>query len=442
MPQTIISQFDRKYALPIETYRQVLNVTLRDSIPEAIRWEGMIVYVVSEQLSYVLVGGIDNTFWVELGTLVNVTVVDNLLSTSETDALSANQGRVLKDLIDNFSVDWGDIGGTLADQTDLQSALNAKANLSGATFTGDILVPDEAYGAGWNGSAEVPTKNAIYDKIETLPTVGGVSSVFGRTGAVVANSWDYAAYYEPIFSKNTAFNKNFGTTAGTVSEGNHTHTFASLTSKPTTIGGYGITNAYTKTETDGKYLLNTTDTLTGNFTATGDVFGGRGIFGGNGSPLRLIGSGAGVSNQNYIVFYENDNSTPAYYVGDASGGTSDLTLYNYTGSNYLRILGSGGADGLFYHWSGGSAKVWHAGNDGSGSGLDADLLDGVQGSNYARTDIAETFASSITASSYKTTNWEIVETGGVLQLKYGGVTKFEFNSSGVAEAADTWKLGL
>jgi hypothetical protein len=48
---------------------------------------------------------------------------------------------------------------------------------------------------------------------------------------------------EPAFSKNTGFNKNFGILAGTVAEGNHTHTFASLTSKPTTLAGYGITNA-------------------------------------------------------------------------------------------------------------------------------------------------------------------------------------------------------
>lgn len=41
---------------------------------------------------------------------------------------------------------------------------------AGGTFTGDISVPDEAYGSGWNGSVEVPTKNAIYDKIETLST--------------------------------------------------------------------------------------------------------------------------------------------------------------------------------------------------------------------------------------------------------------------------------
>jgi hypothetical protein len=43
---------------------------------------------------------------------------------------------------------------------------------AGGTFTGDISVPDEAYDAtAWNGSVEVPTKNAIRDKIESLGTV-------------------------------------------------------------------------------------------------------------------------------------------------------------------------------------------------------------------------------------------------------------------------------
>ena len=35
--------------------------------------------------------------------------------------------------------------------------------------------------------------------------------------------------FEPAFTKNTAFNKNFGTTSGTVAEGNHTHTEADIT---------------------------------------------------------------------------------------------------------------------------------------------------------------------------------------------------------------------
>ena len=38
----------------------------------------------------------------------------------------------------------------------------------------------------------------------------------------------------------------------------HTHTFASLTNKPTTISGYGITDAYTKKESDGKYATKAT----------------------------------------------------------------------------------------------------------------------------------------------------------------------------------------
>lgn len=38
------------------------------------------------------------------------------------------------------------------------------------TFSSDPLIPDEAYGSGWNGVLEPPTKNAVYDKIESLAT--------------------------------------------------------------------------------------------------------------------------------------------------------------------------------------------------------------------------------------------------------------------------------
>lgn len=48
-------------------------------------------------------------------------------------------------------------------------------NWDGAAFTfaNDANVPDEAYGSGWNGSLEIPTKNALYDKIETISGGGG-----------------------------------------------------------------------------------------------------------------------------------------------------------------------------------------------------------------------------------------------------------------------------
>lgn len=78
--------------------------------------------------------------------------------------------------------------------------INWKANLSGATFTGDISVPDEAYGVGWNGSLEVPTKNAIYDKIETI---GGWAPKEMR----ITIPWEQIAdinAYQGMYFKNTS----------------------------------------------------------------------------------------------------------------------------------------------------------------------------------------------------------------------------------------------
>jgi len=49
------------------------------------------------------------------------------------------------------------------------------ANDGSATFTGDVTVPDEAYGAGWDGSLEVPTKNSVYDKIESMSAGSGIT---------------------------------------------------------------------------------------------------------------------------------------------------------------------------------------------------------------------------------------------------------------------------
>lgn len=68
-----------------------------------------------------------------------------------------------------------------------------------------------------------------------------------------------------------------GATADKVARGDHTHTFASLTSKPTTISGYGITNAYTKTEIDGKlsavFHYKGTKATVGDLPTTGNTAG-------------------------------------------------------------------------------------------------------------------------------------------------------------------------
>jgi hypothetical protein len=54
---------------------------------------------------------------------------------------------------------------------------------SGATFSLDVTVPDEVYGAGWNGSLEVPTKNAIWDAGFINSTTGNWTGTFdGQEG--------------------------------------------------------------------------------------------------------------------------------------------------------------------------------------------------------------------------------------------------------------------
>jgi hypothetical protein len=58
-------------------------------------------------------------------------------------------------------------------------------------------------------------------------------------------------------------------------------------------------------------------------------------------------------------------------------------------SGALNVLNPGEAGGAVFQVGGNT--VWHAGNDGSGSGLDADLLDGEQGSNYLRSNVDDTF---------------------------------------------------
>jgi hypothetical protein len=108
------------------------------------------------------------------------------------------------DMILGASTEKGAIIKAAASQTaNLTEWQNSSATvLSSVAADGNISVPDEAYGAGWNGSTEVPTKNAVYDKIEALsasawtswsPTYGGANGLT-LTGTPTTTE----AYYREI----------------------------------------------------------------------------------------------------------------------------------------------------------------------------------------------------------------------------------------------------
>lgn len=104
-----------------------------------------------------------------------------------------------------------------------------------------------------------------------------------------------------------------------------------------------------------------------NFTGQTTV---RTPYGNLGLRVAAIGDGYG-----FIQLGESANQNVNWHFG--SNGDGSFSLYQGTwgtGTERLRVTSGG------INFNGG--PVWHAGNDGAGSGLDADLLDGRQGADF------------------------------------------------------------
>lgn len=102
------------------------------------------------------------------------------------------------------------------------------------------------------------------------------------------------------------------------------------------------------------------------------------------------GSAAAVAEAAYSLFLRNNgaaNEGGEMRLQKAASGstlTGDLTIDLY--QNQLRIYDSAGTNKGFYidlatGAAGVATKIWHSENDGASSGLDADLLDGMQTSS-------------------------------------------------------------
>jgi len=128
------------------------------------------------------------------------------------------------------------------------------------------------------------------------------------------------------------------------------------------------------------------DTFTGNLTTGANNYITFGPNSSWNSYLRIGGNGRTVSgtvsasvvttNGNLHLDSGSDKGTYLNYYAGTAG-----TLFGSGASSIVAVMGPDGD-----LWKGSSdntgSKYWHAGNDGSGSGLDADLLDGVQGTGY------------------------------------------------------------
>ncbi len=190
---------------------------------------------------------------------------------------------------------------------------------------------------------------------------------------------------------------------------------------PLGLNQWTSANFYRKNDADARFVNVTGDTMTGPLTVPHNGF--------------IVGSDGGDSTQRVIKAYGGNYANNTYYINFGfapsvancgelayryieAGSVNNFIGMGFYGGRYLRYTYGGvltvGSD------AGGWNTVWHAGNHGSGSGLEADLLDGLHGHGYVgyRGTISSLAALPATAGMYNiaTTGWY----GGAVVFQCGG----------------------
>lgn len=157
----------------------------------------------------------------------------------------------------------------------------------------------------------------------------------------------------------------------------------------------GIT-AMTQDTSDARYVKKTGDTMSGRLNIKTPAS--------TGFTLRLAKETSDTpENDEIFVRMDIDDNNKGSFGYHNTHGTS---MYNYGSSSRFHIANDGE---LKYLTNGVDGKVWHAGNDGAGSGLDADTLDGYHAG----------FENYNVALYANFPNWSTLITDGLLRDDYG-----------------------
>lgn len=205
-----------------------------------------------------------------------------------------------------------------------------------------------------NGSASTDT--VVINKATT--TTAGVMSAADKTKLDGLSNYDDSTITQDI----TNLKANKLETIEVTGTGN---VITTATKNGTKIAfAKGIT-AMTQDTSDARYVKKTGDTMSGRLNIKTPAS--------TGFTLRLAKETSDTpENDEIFVRMDIDDNNKGSFGYHNTHGTS---MYNYGSSSRFHIANDGE---LKYLTNGVDGKVWHAGNDGSGSGLDADLLDGYQ----------------------------------------------------------------
>ena len=224
-------------------------------------------------------------------------------------------------------------------------------SISGNAATADVsnylfLNPNNGTHASQNDAVPANGRFAIYD-VNTATTAGG------NDGYIMAFRWPSGNFATQVFLD--ADSTGIMALRHRSSSNVWTDWYRILHSG--NIGSYALTPSNYASTLDSRYVNISGDTMTGTLNIS--------------------------SSSEALIRYQISGSNKA-----ASGylASQGAYLYSWPAGKYLHITDSGLL--LF-----GSSTVWHSGNDGSGSGIDADLLDGNHASRYTRCQGASNYVT-------------------------------------------------
>lgn len=272
--------------------------------------------------------------------------------------------------------------------------------------------------SAYHASLEVFQDNAGADAFMAFHVGGDYAAYFGLHGGIndfVVGGWSKGATYQRVFHDGYHPNADKWTTARTLSlsgdasgsvswdgsanatlsvtvaNDSHTHSWANITNgqrygygtqlRPDSASSYGGFQFIGSNGNSAGYLLQTGGSVSGNTT-----------YQPNGITL--------VADQSWLSLVSRTTSNTGVRI---STGASPVVRQTIDSSGNIDFTGAS------FQYN--NNNIWHAGNDGSGSGLDADLLDGVHGSSFLRSDTNDTTSGIITFGP---------NTGWSKYLKIGG----------------------
>lgn len=194
---------------------------------------------------------------------------------------------------------------------------------------------------------------------------GGSANVIGSISAASANilgqiTSQVATGTAPLVVNSTTLVPNLNVDLLDGQNGSFYQAWANFTGTPTTLAGYGITNFQNR-------LLTAADTSYDTLTTSGFY--------------RDANFTAGLPSVTPLTGITHNGTTYGQAIVVYGGGDTVAQMYfNYNDSRIFARAGNplAGGGGSWKGW----VELWTSSNDGAGSGLDSDLLDGQQGSYY------------------------------------------------------------